>query len=80
MESRQEYLKYLLGRKQLTEPEEEWLLAYLENEDMLDMETVAAAAFNEDIAFIKAMLNREQSEIVLTKIYTRIEAEKRPKR
>lgn len=77
MKDRQEYLKYLLTRKKLTSEEKEWLLNYLEGADISDMEKVAAADFESDIAFVRKSLDKSQSESLLKNIHTRIEIPQR---
>lgn len=72
MNNTQEYLKYLLGRQQWTNGEKEWMLQYLEGEDLSDLETVAEDEFNMDLATMKHLLDRKASERILEKIHQRI--------
>lgn len=73
MNQTQEYLKYLLGRKEWTMAEKEWMLHYLEGDDLTDLEAVAFGEFNSDLAGMKKILDRKLSENVLEKIHQRIQ-------
>lgn len=72
MKERQEYLKYLLAQKKLTSEEEEWLLDYLNDQDISDMKKIAAADFETDMTYMKKSLDKKQSEVILEKIHSRI--------
>lgn len=72
MKDRQEYLKYLLAQKTLTSEEEEWLLNYLNDQDISDIQKIAAEDFETDIAYMKKSLDRKQSKEILEKIHSRI--------
>lgn len=72
MKERQEYLKYLLAQKKLTSEEEEWLLNYLNDQDISDIRKIAAEDFETDITYMKKSLDRKQSEELLEKIHSRI--------
>ena len=72
MKDRQEYLKYLLAQKKLTSGEEEWLLNYLNDQDISDIQKIAAEDFETDITYMKKSLGRKQSEEILEKIHSRI--------
>ena len=72
MKDRQDYLKYLLAQKKLTSEEEEWLLNYLNDNDISDIRKIAAEDFETDIAYMKKSLDRAQSEVILEKIHSRL--------
>ncbi|THU39282.1 DUF4974 domain-containing protein [Niastella caeni] len=72
MKDRQEYLKYLLAQKKLTSEEEEWLLNYLNDQDISDIQKIAAEDFETDITYMKKSLDRKQSEEILEKIHSRM--------
>ena len=72
MKDRQDYLKYLLAQKKLTSEEEEWLLNYLNDQDISDIQKIAAEDFETDITYMKKSLDRAQSEAILEKIHSRI--------
>jgi len=65
-------LKYLLAQKKLTSEEEEWLLNYLNDQDISDIRKIAAEDFETDITYMKKSLDRKQSEELLEKIHSRI--------
>lgn len=73
MNQTQEYLKYLLNREQWTIEEKEWILNYLEGNDLTDLEAVAAGEFHTDLVDIKRRLDRKISEDILQKIHQRIQ-------
>jgi ferric-dicitrate binding protein FerR (iron transport regulator) len=72
VKDRQEYLKYLLAQKKLTSEEEEWLLNYLNDQDISDIKKIAAEDFETDITYMKKSLDKAQSEAILEKIHGRI--------
>lgn len=72
MKDRQEYLKYLLAQKTLTREEEEWLLDYLNDQDISDIQKIAAEDFETDITYMKKSLDQKQSKEILEKIHSRI--------
>lgn len=72
MKDRQEYLKYLLAQKKLTSEEEEWLLRYLNDQDISDIQKIAAEDFETDITYMKKSLDKDQSEEILQKIHSRL--------
>lgn len=72
MKDKQDYLKYLLAQKKLTSEEEEWLLNYLNDQDISDIQKIAAEDFETDITYMKKSLGRKQSEEILEKIHSRI--------
>jgi ferric-dicitrate binding protein FerR (iron transport regulator) len=72
VKDRQEYLKYLLAQKKLTSEEEEWLLNYLNDQDISDIQKIAAEDFETDITYTKKSLDRKQSEEILEKIHSRL--------
>jgi ferric-dicitrate binding protein FerR (iron transport regulator) len=70
VKDRQDYLKYLLAQKKLTSEEEEWLLNYLNDSDISDIQKIAAEDFETDITYMKKSLDRAQSEVILAKIHS----------
>jgi transmembrane sensor len=72
VKDRQDYLKYLLAQKKLTSEEEEWLLNYLNDNDISDIRKIAAEDFETDITYMKKSLDRAQSEVILEKIHSRL--------
>jgi len=72
VKDRQDYLKYLLAQKKLTSEEEEWLLNYLNDQDISDIRKIAAEDFETDITYMKKSLDKAQSEAILEKIHSRI--------
>jgi transmembrane sensor len=72
VKDKQDYLKYLLAQKKLTSEEEEWLLNYLNDHDISDIQKIAAKDFEIDITYMKKSLDRKQSEVILEKIHSRI--------
>jgi ferric-dicitrate binding protein FerR (iron transport regulator) len=72
VKDRQDYLKYLLAQKKLTSEEEEWLLNYLNDPDISDIQKIAAEDFETDITYMKKSLDKAQSEVILEKIHGRI--------
>lgn len=70
MKDRQDYLKYLLAQKKLTSEEEEWLLNYLNDTDISDIQKIAAEDFETDITYMKKSLGKAQSEVILEKIHS----------
>jgi len=72
VKDRQEYLKYLLAQKKLTSEDEEWLLNYLNDQDISDIQKIAAEDFETDITYMRKSLDRKQSEEILEKIHHRL--------
>jgi ferric-dicitrate binding protein FerR (iron transport regulator) len=72
VKDRQDYLKYLLAQKKLTSEEEEWLLNYLNDQDISDIQKIAAEDFETDMTYMKQSLDKAQSEVILEKIHSRI--------
>lgn len=72
MKDKQDYLKYLLAQKKLTSEEEEWLLNYLNDHGISDIQKIAAEDFETDITYMKKSLDRKRSEEILGKIHSRI--------
>ena len=65
-------MKYLLAQKKLTSEEEEWLLNYLNDQDISDIKKIAAEDFETDITYMKQSLDKAQSAVILEKIHSRI--------
>jgi transmembrane sensor len=72
VKDKQDYLKYLLAQKKLTSEEEKWLLNYLNDHDISDIQKIAAEDFETDITYMKKSLDRKQAEEILDKIHSRI--------
>jgi len=70
VKDRQEYLKYLLAQQKLTSEEEEWLLNYLSDEDISDIQKLAAEDFETDITYVKKSLGKDQAEEILARIHS----------
>jgi ferric-dicitrate binding protein FerR (iron transport regulator) len=72
VKDRQEYLKYLLAQKKLSSEEEEWLLNYLNDQDISDIQKIAAEDFETDMTYMKKSLDRKRSEEILETIHSRL--------
>lgn len=70
---RQEYLRYLLEKDRLTSEESEWMYTYLDQNELSELETIAAEEYNMDVASFKNVRDIRLTEEVLNKIHQRIE-------
>jgi ferric-dicitrate binding protein FerR (iron transport regulator) len=69
-----EYLKYLLGQEKWTSEEMEWMLNYLDRGDLSELEAVAGASFNADVAFLEKGSGSPYPARVLEKLHQGIDA------
>ncbi|SHM84372.1 FecR family protein [Chitinophaga sp. CF418] len=78
MQNRKEYLKQLLHQKEWKQEDRDWLLQYLNENDLTDLQEVAAEAYNTELLSEDPVLEREHSERILEKIHQRISARREP--
>jgi ferric-dicitrate binding protein FerR (iron transport regulator) len=78
VQNRKEYLKQLLQQKEWKQEDRDWLLRYLNENDLTDLQEVAAAAFDADVLSQDPVLEREHSARILEKIHQRISLRKAP--
>lgn len=78
MQNRKEYLKQLLHQKEWKQEDRDWLLQYLNENDLTDLQEVAAEAYDADVLSADPVLEREHSERILEKIHQRISARREP--
>ncbi len=70
MHNRKEYLRHLLHTtEEWTIAEKEWMLQYLDGNDLSELEALAAEEFDADLASVKHTLDRQLSESILEKIH-----------
>ncbi|KAA2239989.1 DUF4974 domain-containing protein [Chitinophaga agrisoli] len=70
MHNRKEYLRHLLHTtEEWTIAEKEWMLQYLDGNDLSELEALAAEEFDADLASVKHTLDRQLSEKILEKIH-----------
>lgn len=74
MQNRKEFLKHLLHEKNWTLQDREWLLQYLNENDLTEMKEVAVEMYNADLFTAEMVLERERSELILKNIHKRIKA------
>jgi transmembrane sensor len=67
-----EYLKYLLGQEKWTSEEMEWMLKYLDKEDLSELEAAAGGSFNADVAFLERGADAQYAARVLERLHERI--------
>ncbi|PSL47527.1 FecR family protein [Chitinophaga niastensis] len=72
MLNRKEYLKQLLNTDKWSATEQEWILQYLDSNDLSELETVAAEDFQSDLSTVKDILDKRLSERMLKNIHQRI--------
>lgn len=78
MQNRKEYLKQLLHQKEWKQEDRDWLLQYLNENDLTDLQEVAAAAYDADLLNTDPVLEREHSARILEKIHQRIGTSRQP--
>lgn len=78
MQNRKEYLKQLLQQKEWKQEDRDWLLQYLNENDLTDLQEVAASAYDADVLSEEPVLEREQSERILENIHLRISTRREP--
>ncbi|HEU4554863.1 MAG TPA: FecR family protein, partial [Chitinophaga sp.] len=69
MHNRKEYLRHLLHTDEWTIAEKEWMLQYLDENDLSELEALAAEEFNADLETVKHILDRKASESLLERIH-----------
>lgn len=72
MQNSKEYLKQLLQETRWTEKDGEWILQYLNENDLSELQEVAADAYNADLFTAELLLERAHSERILERIHQRI--------
>lgn len=72
LKNTKEYLKYLLDQEEWTSEEKEWMLQYLEKDDLAGLEAVASEAFRDDVESPKPTSDRRHPAQVLEQIHQRI--------
>jgi len=78
VQNRKEYLKQLLHQKEWKQEDRDWLLQYLNENDLTDLQEVAAEAYNADLLNTDPVLEREHSARILEKIHQRIGTGRQP--
>lgn len=69
MHNRKEYLRQLLHTEEWTIAEREWMLQYLDGNDLSELEEIAAEEFDADLISVKHTLDRKLSEKLLKRIH-----------
>lgn len=72
MPNRKEYLKQLLNKDIWTATEQEWMVEYLEANDLSELEMAAAEYFEADLLTVKHILDKRLSDKMLNNIHQRI--------
>jgi transmembrane sensor len=72
VQNRKEYLKHLLLETRWTQKDREWLLQYLNEDDLSELQEVAAEAYNADLFAAVPLLEKAHSERILESIHQRI--------
>lgn len=72
MQNRKEYFKHLLHNGTWTQEDRAWLLQYLDDKDLTELQEFAAAEYNADLLTAEPVLAREDSERILKSIHQRI--------
>jgi ferric-dicitrate binding protein FerR (iron transport regulator) len=67
--NRKEYLRHLLHTEEWTIAEREWMLQYLDGNDLSELEQIAAEEFDADLISVKHTLDRKLSEKLLKRIH-----------
>jgi ferric-dicitrate binding protein FerR (iron transport regulator) len=79
--SRKEILQRLLDTDSWTSKEKEWLMHYLDGNDLTELEELARTAYNSDVTSMKDALDRRLSGRVLQNIHQHIRSKaEQPKR
>ncbi|ASZ14224.1 FecR domain-containing protein [Chitinophaga pendula] len=73
MDNRKEHLKQWLQAANWTSGDREWMLQYLDGEDLSELEEMAATAYEADIAAEARTLDRGHSEQMLKRIHQHIQ-------
>lgn len=69
MHNRKEYLRHLLHTEEWTIAEREWMLQYLDGNDLSELEEIAAEEFDADLLSVRHTLDRKLSEKLLKRIH-----------
>jgi ferric-dicitrate binding protein FerR (iron transport regulator) len=72
VQNRKEYLKHLLHERNWKQEERDWLLQYLNENDLTILKEIAGDAYNADLFTEEPLLEREVSERILRSIHERI--------
>lgn len=72
MQNRKEYLKHLLHETKWKKEDREWLLQYLNENDLTDLQELAADAYSADLFAAEPMLDKEDSRRILDSIHQRL--------
>lgn len=78
MQNRKEYLKQLLQQKEWKQEDRDWLLQYLNENDLTDLQEAAAEAYHAELSGADPVLEREHSARILEQIHRRISVPKVP--
>ncbi|SFE06573.1 FecR family protein [Chitinophaga sp. CF118] len=72
MQNRKEYLKHLLHNRNWNQEDRDWLLQYLNENDLTELREIAGDAYSADLFTEEPLLEREVSERLLKSIHDRI--------
>lgn len=72
MQNRKEYLKHLLHNRNWKQEDRDWLLQYLNENDLTELKEIAGDAYSADLFMEEPLLEREVSERLLKSIHERI--------
>lgn len=72
MQNRKEYLKHLLHERNWKQEERDWLLQYLNDNDLTELREIAGDTYTADLFTQQPLLEREVSERILNSIHERI--------
>lgn len=78
MQNRKEYLKQLLHQNEWKQEDRDWLLQYLNENDLKDLQEAAAEAYDADLLSAGPVLEREHSERILEQLHLRIRSQQAP--
>jgi len=76
VQNRKEYLKQLLQQKEWKQEDRDWLLQYLNENDLRDLQEVASEVYNAELQSADPVLEREHSARILEQIHQRISVPK----
>ncbi|MBW8683797.1 FecR family protein [Chitinophaga rhizophila] len=76
MQNRKEYLKQLLHQKEWKQEDRDWLLQYLNENDLTDLQEVAAEAYYAELPIEGPVLEQAHSARILERIHQRISVPK----
>jgi ferric-dicitrate binding protein FerR (iron transport regulator) len=72
VQNRKEYLKHLLHNRNWKQEDRDWLLQYLNENDLTELKEIAGDAYSADLFMEQPLLEREVSERLLKSIHERI--------